>query len=80
MYCPVTARKKPTKLLVSVGTVIDNITVPPAGGCVVSVRIKFDGGQSVLSFPAFHQLFFYGEYDKQLKAFCQLYGLEAEIV
>jgi len=77
---PGDGKEKPTKLLISVGTVIDNIAVPPAGGCVVSVRIKFDGGQNVLSFPGFHQLFFYGEYSKQLKEFCQLYGLEAQIV
>jgi hypothetical protein len=76
----IVTQEKPTKLLISVGTVIDNIAVPPAGGCVVSVRIKFDGGQNVLSFPGFHQLFFYGEYGKQLKEFCQLYGLEAQIV
>ena len=77
---PGNGKERPTRLLVSVGTVIDNIAVPPAGGCVVSVRVKFDGGQNVLSFPGFHQLFFYGEYGEQLKEFCQLYGLEAQIV
>jgi len=77
---PGDGKERPTRLLVSVGTVIDNIAVPPAGGCVVSVRVKFDGDQNVLSFPGFHQLFFYGEYSEQLKEFGQLYGLEAQIV
>ena len=77
---PGDGKEKPTEFLISVGTVIDNIAVPPAGGCVVSVRVKFDGGQNVLNFPGFHQLFFYGEYGKQLSEFCQLYGLEAQVV
>ncbi len=69
-----------TKLLISVGTVLDNIDVPPSGGCVVSVRVKFDGDQPVLSFPGFHQIFFYGDYKQQLVEFCRLFGLEAQVV
>jgi hypothetical protein len=72
-------QQRKTKLLFSVGTVLDNIDVPPAGGCVVSVRVKFDGGYPVLSFPGFHQIFFYGDYKQQLAEFCQLFGLEAEV-
>ena len=68
-----------TKLLISAGTVLDNIDVPPSGGCVVSVRVKFDGDYPVLSFPGFHQIFFYGDYKKQLTKFCQLFNLEAEV-
>ena len=47
---------------------------------MVSVRVRFDGAQEVLTFPGFHQLFFYGEYAKQLRDFCQLYKLPAKIV
>ena len=72
--------EKPTEVLISEGTVLDNISVPPAGGCVVSVRVKFDGDQNVLTFPGFHQLFFYGQFAKKLKDFCQLYKLNAKIV
>ena len=69
-----------TKMLISTGTVLDNISVPPSGGCVVSVRVKFDVGQKVLSFPGFHQIFFYGDYKQHLVEFCQLFGLEAQVV
>jgi len=69
-----------TKLLISAGTVLDNIDVPPSGGCVVSVRVKFDGDQPVLSFPGFHQIFFYGDYKQQLVEFCQLFSLESQVV
>jgi len=70
----------PTKVLISAGTVLDNMDVPPSGGCVVSVKIKFDGGSEVLSFPGFHQIFFYGDYAHQMKDFCQLNKFEAQIV
>lgn len=69
-----------TKLLISTGTVLDNIDVPPSGGCVVSVRVKFDGNQPVLSFPGFHQIFFYGDYKQHLVEFCRLFSLEAQVV
>ncbi len=70
----------PSKMLISAGTVLDNMDVPPSGGCVVSVKVKFDGAQEVLSFPGFHQLFFYGNYARQLKDFCQLCGFEEQVV
>jgi hypothetical protein len=69
-----------SRVLISVGTVVDNMEVPPSGGCVVSVKVKFDGNQEVLSFPGFHQIFFYGEYGHQLRDFCQLCGFEAQVV
>ena len=69
-----------SEALISEGTVIENIDVPPAGGCVVSVRVKFDGDQNVLTFPGFHQLFFYGEYGKKLREFCQLCGIDSRAV
>jgi hypothetical protein len=69
-----------TKLLISAGTVLDNIDVPPSGGCVVSVRVKFDGDQPVLSFPGFHQVFFYGDYKRHLVEFCRLFSFESQVV
>ncbi len=68
------------ELLISTGTVTENIDVPPAGGCVVSVKAEFDGDQNVLTFPGFHQLFFYGDYGRELRAFGHLLGLETRIV
>ena len=70
----------PSNLLISAGTVLENLDVPPSGGCVVSVKVKFDGKQEVLSFPGFHQIFFYGDYKHQLKDFCQLCKFDAQIV
>jgi hypothetical protein len=70
----------PSEVLISAGSVIENMDVPPSGGCVVSVKVKFDGRQEVLSFPGFHQIFFYGDYAHQMKDFCQLNKFEARIV
>jgi hypothetical protein len=69
-----------TTVLISAGTVLENIDVPPSGGCVVSVKVKFDGNQEVLSFPGFHQIFFYGDYKHEMKDFCQLCKFDAQIV
>jgi len=75
-----TKENRKTEMLISAGTVTDNVSVPPSGGCVVSVRVKFDGGQKVLSFPGFHQIFFYGDYKQPLVEFCQLFNLQSEVV
>jgi len=69
-----------SQLLISTGTVVDNMSVPPSGGCVVSVKVKFDDGHEVLSYPGFHQLFFYGDYKRELEDFCQLYNYEPVVV
>lgn len=69
-----------SRVLISAGTVVNNVDVPPNGGCVVSVRVKFDGGHDVLSFPGFHQVFFYGEYKRQLIEFCKLFNFDAWVV
>jgi len=73
-------QKRKTKILISAGTVLENMDVPPSGGCVVSVKVKFDGNQEVLSFPGFHQIFFYGDYKRQLVEFCRLFNFEAQVV
>lgn len=72
--------KKRSQMLISTGKVIENLSVPPSGGCVVSVKAKFDGGSEVLTFPGFHQLFFYGDYKNELEDFCHLFNIEAKIV
>jgi len=72
--------EKKSQVLISAGTVVDNMSVPPSGGCVVSVKAKMDGDQNVLSFPGFHQLFFYGDFKNELVDFSQLCGFEGKVV
>jgi len=72
--------KQPTQLIISAGEVIENVAVPPAGGCVVSVMVKFDNATDVLAYPGFHQVFFYGDYKRELVQFCRLYNLVPLVV
>jgi hypothetical protein len=64
------------RMIISAGTVAENVAVPPAGGCVVSVAVKLDGDPDLLSYPGMHQIFFYGDYKKHLAAYCKLFGIE----
>ncbi len=73
-------RDERSQMLISTGSVVENLNVPPSGGCVVSVRYKMDGEQKVLSYPGFHQLFFYGDYKKELEEFAHLFNFDAKLV
>jgi len=72
--------EKPAQMIVSAGSVLENVSVPPAGGCVVSVMVKFDGVTDVLAYPGFHQVFFFGDFKKELAQFCQLFNIEPMLV
>jgi hypothetical protein len=67
--------KRP-QMILSSGTVVENIAVPPSGGCVVSVMLELDGVSDVLAYPGFHQLFLYGDFKNELLAYCRLFGIE----
>ena len=71
--------RKP-EMLISAGEVVENVSVPPSGGCVVAVMVKVDGVEELLDFPGFHQLFFYGDYKKELKQYCRLFGIKPTVV
>ncbi|MDQ1257622.1 MAG: hypothetical protein QG656_2228, partial [Candidatus Hydrogenedentes bacterium] len=69
----------PPQMIVSTGTVAENISVPPAGGCVVSVGVKVDNPDNLLAYPGFHQVFFYGDFKKELRDYCRLYGIPVQL-
>jgi hypothetical protein len=68
------------KLIASAGKVVENVAVPPAGGCVVSVAVKLDGDPELLDYPGFHQIFFYGDHKRDLAAYAKLYAIEPVLV
>lgn len=68
------------EMIISSGSVLENVAVPPAGGCVVSVMVKLDGVSDLLDYPGFHQIFFYGDYKRQLRDYCRLFDLRATSV
>jgi hypothetical protein len=71
---------RPAKMIISAGKVLGNVSVPPAGGCVVSVMVKFDAVTDVLAYPGFHQIFFYGDFKRELVQFCRLFQIEPMVV
>ncbi len=66
----------PDKMLVCAGIVLDNVWSPPAGGCRTAVSVKVDGISDVSQFPGFHQIFFYGDHGSDLRAYCQMFGID----
>ena len=68
---------QPRQVLISTGKVLENVSAPPAGGCVVSVMFKSDGDTNVLSYPGFHQVWFYGDYGRELTDFCRLLNIKS---
>jgi hypothetical protein len=68
------------EMVISTGTVVRNVSVPPSGGCVVSVMVRLDGVKDLLAYPGFHQLFFYGDFKKELAAYSRLYGIKPVVI
>jgi len=68
------------RMVISTGSVVENVSVPPAGGCVVSVMVELDGRPELLDYPGFHQLFFYGDFKRELKQYCRLSGIQPLVV
>jgi len=64
-------------LIVDTGTVVGNVSTPPAGGCRTSVELAMDNIEDVRDVLGFHQNVFYGDYRRDVEAFCQMYGIQA---
>ncbi len=67
----------PKQMLIYSGTVLENMVGPDVGGCRTAPMVSVDGVEDVTAVKGFHQVFFYGEHARDLKAFCHLYGIEA---
>jgi hypothetical protein len=74
------ASPKIARMVISSGTVVENVAVPPAGGCVVSVMARLDGDSDLLAYPGFHQLFVYGDWKRRLVDFCRLVRVRPVVV
>jgi len=80
---PVNMEDERPEMIISTGEVIENISVPPSGGCVVSINVKLDNvndSSDLLSYPGFHQLFFYGDFKKELKEYCGLFNIKQTVI
>jgi hypothetical protein len=68
------------RMFIASGSVAGQNAAPPSGGCVVSVNLKLDGDPDLLTFPGFHQLFIYGDFEQDLVDYCKLHGIEPVVV
>ena len=68
--------KKEPGMIVYTGRVVRCYPKQP-GGCRTNFEMKIDGVEEVTQFAhGGHQVLFFGDHGKQLKAFCKLYGIE----
>ncbi|MHC4474575.1 MAG: twin-arginine translocation signal domain-containing protein [Planctomycetota bacterium] len=69
--------EKPQMLIYS-GEVIGCPPIPPTGGCRTNIEMTINEVDDVCDVKGMHQIIFYGNWAKQLRAYCQLYGIEAD--
>ena len=69
---------KGPEMLVYTGKVVGCIDTPPAGGCRTNVILRINEVDAC-DVRGMHQTVFYGNYARQLRAFCQLIGVQASV-
>jgi len=57
------------------GKVIGCPSIPRTGGCRTNVEMTINEVDDVCDVKGMHQVIFYGDYARQLRTFCQLYGI-----
>jgi hypothetical protein len=68
--------QKSRRLILDTGTVMENVSTPPAGGCRTSLELAMDRVEDARDVLGFHQAVFYGNHRRDVEAFCQMYGIE----
>lgn len=63
------------QMIVYTGKVVRCYDTPPAGGCRTNVETTINEVREVCDVKGMHQIIFGGSYARQLRAFCQLYGI-----
>ena len=66
----------PKQIILGTGKVVSNIDTTVSGGCRTSVEVEMDQGGDPRDTKGFHQLFILGKWDRMLKAYGQLAGIE----
>lgn len=58
------------------GKVVGCPSIPQTGGCRTNIEMTINEVDDVCDVKGMHQIIFYGDYARQLRIFCQLYGIE----
>lgn len=67
--------EKPQMVIYS-GKVVGCPSIPETGGCRTNIEMTISEVDDVCDVKGMHQVIFYGNYAKQLRTFCQLYGID----
>jgi len=68
------------RLLLASGVVLNNVPIPPAGGCRTAVTVGVAGLRDAVDAKGFHQVFLCGDLAYLFRAYAQLYGIEVQPV
>lgn len=63
------------QMIIYTGKVVRCYDMPPVSSCRTNVETTINEVDDVCDVKGMHQTIFYGNYKKQLKAFCQLYNI-----
>ena len=66
----------PGQIIAGLGRVTRNFDTPPEGGCRTSVELAMENVSDTLDTKGFHQLFLYGNFVNELRAYGKLAGIE----
>lgn len=66
-------------MLVYSGTVVKSYAMPPVGGCRTNVEITINELPRAADVKGHHNILFCGDYARELRTFCRIYGIEATV-
>ena len=64
------------QMLVYSGRIVDCPPIPPTGGCRSNLQMTINEVSDVCDVKGMHQIIFYGNHAAELRAFCQLHGIQ----
>jgi hypothetical protein len=64
------------QMIIYSGKVVGCPSIPQTGGCRTNIEMTINEVDDVCDVKGMHQIIFYGNYAKQLRTFCQLYGID----
>lgn len=67
---------KPDEIIVDTGEVVANVDTPPAGGCRTNFEIAMRNVEDARDVAGFHQVVCYGDHQRDVEAFCQMWGFK----
>lgn len=78
-YLSVKGENEKPQMLIYSGEIVDCPPIPPAGGCRTNAETTINELDDVCDLKGHHLIMIYGNYARELRQFCHLYGIEAVV-